>query len=228
MFTLCRWNLPLARFLGAAALILTAVIGLSACGASSSTTSSAPTSPATTSRAITVPGRPIAEPNPPHSSSNPVVPHPSHGPSGFRVPKGDNSVPNFGQEARTSERQLAVAALTAFMRARANGEWSKVCDYVARADRRLPEGIAKQSQGKIAGCGAALKALMTGPRSEYADTLTHGIAALRIKGKAAFALFYGPHAQKYVMPMQKEGGMWKMAQLAPLPYPLGTPSTGAP
>jgi hypothetical protein len=51
-----------------------------------------------------------------------------------------------------------------------------------------------------------------------------GLAALRVKGDKAFALFYGPHAQQYMMPMVREGGAWKVTQLAPMAYPpAGSP-----
>jgi hypothetical protein len=201
------------------------LLGLVACGGggtSMSSTGSASIAPTTTSDAVTVPGRPAAEP-PPRASGS-VRALTSHGAKGFRVPRGDNSVPDFGQEAHASQRQLAIAALTAYMRARARGEWSKMCEYLARPIHRQMESFIKTSKGKLNGCGPVLSKLITGPPSERADTLTDGVAALRVKEKTAFALFYGPNTVKYVMPMQSEGGAWKMTQLAPLPYPLGTPA----
>ncbi len=66
---------------------------------------------------------------------------------------------------------------------------------------------------------------MSGHEAERVDTLTNGVAALRIEEKTAFALFYGPNAEKYVIPMQNEDGAWKMTQIAPLHYPLGASTT---
>ncbi len=230
MFALYSWNLPLARFLGAAGLILTAILGLSACGGGgSTTTSSAILAPATTvTTATTTPtvvaAKPSGEaPRPLSSSAS------KKGAAGFRVTKGDNSIPDFGREAHPSERQRAVAALTAFLRARANGEWSKMCKYLSRPNLRLFHGFAEHSKGRAMDCGAVLAALQKkSSAAERADPLTSGLAALRIKGKSAFALFHGANNNKYVMPMQNEGGAWKVTQLAPLPYPLGTPSNGVP
>lgn len=221
-------RLPLFRGLGSCVGIAAMATGLAACGGGGPSTSStsATTTSAPTSRPVTVPSRPSHKPQPRTSSS--VTAHPSHGPAGFRVRTGDNSIPDFGREAPASQRQLAVAALTAFMRARARGEWAKVCEYLARPNHKFLESFMKASKGKIKSCGAALGGLMTGPASSRADTLTHGVSALRIKGKTAFALFYGSGSSKYVMPMRNEGGAWKMTQLAPLPYPLGTPTTGTP
>jgi hypothetical protein len=249
MFVLCRWDLPLSRFLGAvgkqdhgvtkelpkrrpsrvtnplggAGLILTAALGLSACGgAGNTTTSSATSAPATT--VTTTPTATVAKPSgeAQHSSSSSA---PKKGAAGFRVTKGDNSIPDFGREAHPSERQRAVAALTTFLRARANGEWSKMCRYLARPNLRLLDGFARNPKGKSMDCGSVLAALQKKASSaERADPLISGLAALRIKGKSAFALFHGANNNKYVMPMQNEDGAWKMTQLAPLPYPLGTPA----
>jgi hypothetical protein len=203
------------------------LLGLVACGGggtSTGSTGAAAVTPTTASGAVTVPGRPAGEPQPSTRVSDAAVVGSSRGAAGFRVSRGDNSVPDFGREAQASQRQLAVGALTAFMRARASGEWSKVCEHLARPVLRQLESFAKTSKGRLKGCGPVLGALMTGPASERADTLTHGVAALRINEKTGFALFYGPSSGKYVMPMQNERGIWKMTQLAPLPYPLGTPA----
>ncbi|HEY7933989.1 MAG TPA: hypothetical protein VID48_09200 [Solirubrobacteraceae bacterium] len=143
------------------------------------------------------------------------------------MPKGDNSIPDFGHEAHASDRQHAVAALTAFLRARAGGEWSKMCDYLARSNRRAMEGFARISTEKPTDCGSVLGTLQKkASAAERADPLTAGVTAFRLKGKNAFALFYGPKHQQYVMPMVNEAGAWKMTQLAALPYPLGAPAAG--
>jgi hypothetical protein len=216
-------------------MLLAAILlatGLAACGGAGSTTTSSVTSgavPATTvTTTTTTPtvtaAKPGGEALHPSSSSAP-----KKGAAGFRVTKGDNSIPDFGREAHPSERQRAVAALTAFLRARANGEWSKMCKYVARPNLRLLEGFARNPKGKSMDCGSVLAALQKKASSaERSDPLTSGLAALRIKGKGAFALFHGANNNKYVMPMQNEGGKWKMTQMAPLPYPLGAPAQAPP
>jgi hypothetical protein len=113
--------------------------------------------------------------------------------------------------------------LAAFLRARADGEWSKACIYLTAPTRRQLKTFARASQGKSKGsCGPALAALSTRePVAARIDTLTSGIAALRVQGQSAFALYHGPNNTRYVMPMINENGIWKVSQLAPLPYPLG-------
>ena len=208
------------------ALVLS-TLGLVACGGSRPANPASgvvSVAPPTTGGAITVPGRPAGNtPRPVSGAAAGAVS--SRGTTGFRVPRGDNSIPDFGQEANATQRRLALNQLTAFMRARAKGEWSKACDHLASPTRQQLESFAKSSGSTPNGCGLAFAALMSGHEAERLDTLTNGVAALRIKGKTAFALFYGPNAEKYVMPMQNEDGAWKMTQIAPLHYPLGASAT---
>jgi hypothetical protein len=57
-----------------------------------------------------------------------------------------------------------------------------------------------------------------------ANPLSGGLAAFRVKSPHAFALFYGPHNQQYMMPMASESGEWKVNQLDPIPWPIGAPA----
>ena len=86
-------------------------------------------------------------------------------------------------------------------------------------------GTAGAAAGATRSCAKVLAALSRGPASIRADTLTGGLAVLRVQGTIAFALWHGPGASKYVMPMRNEGGAWKVTEFAPLPYPLGAPAS---
>lgn len=218
-------------------------IGLVACGGGSGTTSATtttvaevpspaatattpatPTATTTTSRPTTTPTSPAATTPRPSTPSGSTGSE-SKGPAAsFKVKHGDNSIPDFGGEAPTTERQRATAALAAFLGARASGDWSRACTYLSAPTRKQIEMFARSSKGK-ASCGTILAALSRGSTTADEDTLTGGIASLRIKGETAFALYHGPHSSKYVMPMRNEGGAWKMGELAPLAYPLGSTST---
>jgi hypothetical protein len=217
------------------ALLLLAVAvsagGLAACGEGNSTASTATPSvasaPAATSAppastpTVTTPSTTATTPRP--ESSSGAAPSGSGGAAAsFRAPRGDNSIPDFGSEAPTSQRARATAALAAFLHARASGDWSTACSHLAASTRKQLETFTRASKGATKGCASVLAALSTGPTAARADTLTGGVLALRIKGTSAFALYHGPHNSKYVMPMLNEGGAWKMGQLAPLAYPLGS------
>jgi hypothetical protein len=147
------------------------------------------------------------------------------GAASFRVPGADNSIPDFGGEAPVAERERAAAALAAFLNARAGGRWAKACAYLARATHTQLERVGGAAKGNAGGCGMALRALSSGggggTSGLHSETLAGAVAALRVEGKRAFALYHGRDKGKYVMPMVNEGEVWKVGELAPLSYPIG-------
>lgn len=210
--------------------------GLLACGGGGSSTTTvtsnaAVAAPTTTTTTSSTPAATAPKPTtstqsaPARPATKTSTTHVSAAASKFLVKGGDNSIPEYGQEAATSERARAQAVLTTFLRARAHGEWSRVCTELTAPTRLQLERLLKAAKGKVGaihGCGGILAALSGAAAARTTPQLT-GVASLRVKGDVAFVLFYGPHATKYVMPMRNEGGAWKVSQLTPLPYPLGTP-----
>jgi hypothetical protein len=205
----------------------TTTVTSSAAAAAPTTTAAttASTPAATTPKPTTSTQSTQSAPSPP--ATQPSTTHVSAAASKFVVKGGDNSIPEYGQEAAAAERARAQAVLTTFLHARAHDEWSRVCTELTAPTRQQLEGLlrAVKAKGKLRtlhGCAGVLAALSGGAAGRATPQLT-SVAALRVKGDVAFALFYGPHDVKYVMPMRNEGGAWKVGQLAPLPYPLGTP-----
>ena len=143
------------------------------------------------------------------------------GSSSFRTLGGDNSIQNFGNEADTGEVEAATAALDSYLQARSKGDWSESCAYLAKAAVAPLEQLASSSsQLKGKGCGAILAALEGRvPAASRASTLTAGVAALRVDGERAFALYHGPDGVNYFVPMVKEDGKWKVGALAPSEFP---------
>jgi hypothetical protein len=209
-------------------------IGLAACGGGSSSSSTASTAaPSAASTATTTPpaganpaGKAAAKPAAGETGGKASRPSPPSGPAAaFHTPHGDNSIPNYGAEAPASQRAGATAALRRYLVARAGGEWSTACAYLGGTVRSQLETLVKASGGKAKGCAAAYAILSAHiPAAQRANPLSGALAVLRVKGEKAFALFYGPHNQKYMMPMAREGGAWKVNQIAPVAYPLGAPT----
>lgn len=200
------------------------VVGLPACGgglsasstiqgSTSTTTSSVPANPQVATHQSAAKAR--------HSSGS----VPAGGAAAFRIGGADNSIPDYGEEANAAERSAAGTTLAAYLGALANGQWSKACPHVASSLRRSLERLASTGkQLKVAGCARDLKALVGRIPSVRADPLTGALAAFRVKGAQAFALFEGPHRRKYYMPMASQGGAWRFTQTAPDAYPLGAPT----
>ena len=150
------------------------------------------------------------------------------GAAAFLTPQGDNSIPEYGSEAPSAQRSEATAALRAYLVAREGGDWEAACAGMASPVRGQVEVLANASNTKVSGCEGAYAALSKySPPSERANPLGGAIAALRVKADKAFALFYGPHNQQYMMPMVSEGGAWKVNQIAPVAYPIGAPVSAA-
>jgi hypothetical protein len=143
------------------------------------------------------------------------------GSAGFRTPGGDNSIQNFGEEADAVELGAASVVLAAYLRARGKDDWARECVYLARsAVAPLEELASRSAEIKGKGCAAVLATLMgSTPVSTRADTLTGGIASLRVQGDRAFALYHGPGGVDYFLPLTKEDGEWKIGSLAPSEFP---------
>lgn len=136
----------------------------------------------------------------------------------FVEPEVDNSIPTFGADAPARARARAEDSLRRYLAARAGGAWGRACAGLAASLRSQVEGL-----GGGRSCSAAYAALSAGqPASSRAASLTGKLVSLRVKGRSGFALWVDRHGQKYVMPMAREDGRWRVAQIAPVPYPLGS------
>ena len=117
--------------------------------------------------------------------------------------------------------------LRAYLVAWEGGNWSAACARMGAPVRGQVEALAKASKGKAVDCEEAFVTLSKyGSASERVNPLSGGLAAFRVKGDKAFALFYGPHNQQFMMPMVEEGGAWKVNQIGPVTYPPGAPPAG--
>lgn len=138
----------------------------------------------------------------------------------LKVKGGDNSVQEFGAEADASEFAAAATALHNFLDARAAKDWGAACEYLAKSVAASLEKLAAQAkQVEDTSCGGILEKL-TNPdamqlleeEAEKAD-----VRSLRVEGAQAFVLYTGLDDTVLAMPMNDEGGSWKVASLAGTP-----------
>jgi hypothetical protein len=147
----------------------------------------------------------------------------------FLVSSGDNSIPTYGSEASGSQRAAAEQALSGYLAARAEGDWQAACSLMSASVTKQLALLAGEADGGKPSCAAAYAKLSErAPASARADPLIHGLASLRVESPHAFALFYGPGSQQYMMPLEDEGGAWKVTQIAPVAWPIGAPSQSSP
>ena len=206
-------------------LLAAAALGLAACGGGGSSTSSTQAQSGSTTTSATTPSTPSTTPRParPSGPSTAAARRAAGRAAPFVQPHADNSIPDYGTEAPTSERERAGSEIGAYLTVRAEGNWAAACTYLSKPTRQGFERLAaSSSSGKAAGCAKIYAALSSRvPTSERANTLIHGLSSLRAKGVNGFALYVGPHGQQYVMPVRHEGGRWKPTQLSPIAYPVG-------
>lgn len=133
----------------------------------------------------------------------------------FLKPGAKNKIATFGQEADSDEREAASEVLEENLQARAAGDWSTQCSSLsAKAIKKVAENPA--AEGIKGGCAKQLEAQgvpLNETKAIRANTMKGPIAALRIKGKKAYALYHGTKGVDYAMSMEKEGDEWKVASL---------------
>jgi hypothetical protein len=143
----------------------------------------------------------------------------------FLVAEGDNSIPTYGSEASAPVRGEAERILSGYLRARQAKDWPAAC---AAISAQVAKQLALLSgQSVKAPCPKAYAALAAqGSAAERADPMLGGLVSLRVERPHAFALFYGPGKQRYMMPLEEEGGGWKVTQIQPVPWPVGSSPNG--
>jgi hypothetical protein len=146
----------------------------------------------------------------------------------FLVPGGDNVVQTFGEEASTRERQRAFRVIAAWMKARAAQNWKKDCSYFSRAYKHglVATDAVQVTNGKVTTCPAALAYFGHLASGSYKNNLTGPIDSLRVgenlesvEGRqviGAYAQYHGNDGRDWVIPMEREGGEWKIAKAAPI------------
>lgn len=136
-----------------------------------------------------------------------------------RTKGGDNSIQNYGEESGESELREAAEAVHGFYVARADEEWAKACSYLTKSTTQQFEELASRSpQLKGKGCASVLQAFTRPlpPSVERETTLVDAIS-LRQEGERAFLIYRGAEDKAYAIPMQQEGGAWKVGSLAGTP-----------
>lgn len=129
----------------------------------------------------------------------------------------DNELGEYGAEASSEEREAASAVLEENLEARGSGDYATQCATLAA---NIVKGIEKEGPalGGSTNCASKLGAeAKKVPPYILADTLGKPIAALRVKGTSAYALYHGNDGKDYAMKMTKEGGVWRVSSLTTIP-----------
>ena len=145
----------------------------------------------------------------PNEGTNRVAP-------GVPTTKGsDNSVQEFGVEARSEERVRAAQVLQAYLAFRAARDWARACSYLSASVKAGLKRIRGKAQGegsKPSGCAETMRTLLAGaPRSAPRSAADIRVLSLRVRGTQALLLYRDGKGTPSVIPMAREGGEWKVA-----------------
>lgn len=138
------------------------------------------------------------------------------GATSFAKDAKSKEIVGFGEEAGASDREAASAVLSENLKARQAADFADQCRSLGKAGLETVLNAIKEVKAARAKCPSELKSLaepLQGSKSVRADTLTGPIAALRIKGNKAYALYHGSDGNDYAMPMEKEGGKWLVGSI---------------
>jgi hypothetical protein len=122
-----------------------------------------------------------------------------------------NLVPKFGEEAPEKEREEVNVIVTENLKARAAADFATQCKTLGAKGMAEVPGAKNQKN-----CAAALKKFaepLAGTKKAREDTLKGSIAALRVKGDKGWALYHGAGGKDYAVPLEKEGGTWKVSSV---------------
>ncbi len=142
----------------------------------------------------------------------------------FLTKGGDNSIQEYGTEGDDSELTEAAEVLHAFLVARADEDWARMCSYLAESEVKSLEELGSQSpQLKDKGCPAVVKALAAEPlpATTKRELTEVDAASLRIEEHEAFLIYNGPKDTGYFIRMEDEGGTWKVGGISPTAFPGG-------
>jgi hypothetical protein len=152
-------------------------------------------------------------------------PHIAHHDSGggsaqFKTKGGDNSIPEYGEEASDAEREAAASSLHAYLDSLAAHRWAAACSYMSLGLAAGLERLSSLSKEHpdLEGCPEILAALNGRvPQSALDAAAQADVASLRIEDDRGMALYRGAGGQGYAMPMAREEGGWRVAALAGTP-----------
>jgi hypothetical protein len=176
---------------------------------------SKPAAPPSGQSAATAPA-----PGPPAAAFHPRPHQDSGGGSAQLIaPGGDNSVPEFGQEARGAEFKAAARALHNLLDARAERNWAAACRYLSKATKAgLAQLGSRVPQLKGTGCPTQLGAVTgTIAKAKLREAAIANLISARIQGDRAFLIYRGAHGQVEAVAALREGGAWKVASLGAVP-----------
>jgi len=137
----------------------------------------------------------------------------------FYIPGGDNGYQLYGHEGTPAERRQASEVVERWTRARAAKKWAQDCSYLSRTYKHslVKKDAFVVTNGRVKTCPAALRYFGPQASGTVGYNMAGPVASLRVGEGTAYAQYHGRGGTDWIVPMEREGGEWKVALSAPLP-----------
>lgn len=128
--------------------------------------------------------------------------------------KGSPEIVKFGKPAPASDAEAASKVLAENLEARESGDFAGQCASLTVVAQGEIVGAASKAKAKE--CPKKLEELampLSGTAALRVNTFDGTIDELRMEGQKAWALYHGNNSKNYAIPLQLEGGAWKVAAI---------------
>lgn len=127
----------------------------------------------------------------------------------------DSPLLEFGQEDSGAELEEATKAVHAFFVGRATGDFESACAQLGESILSRVEHLATNSTGlKDTSCASFLKSFLRLSAKERRDSTTVDGGSLRREGANGYLIYAGVGDTVFAMPLEEEGGEWKLGSLS--------------
>ena len=129
---------------------------------------------------------------------------------------GDNSIQEYGVEAPAAERVEASRVFQAYLDARLEGDWALACSYLSGSTKRQLASFGGQARGQSPpDCAQTMRAFTQGvPKAALRSAADINVLSMRVEGDQAFLLYRDGENLPSAVPMNEEGGAWKVSAIA--------------
>ena len=131
---------------------------------------------------------------------------------------GDNSIQEFGVEAPSDDRVQASRVFQAYLNARLDGDYALACSYLSESMKRQLAsfgGQAHRAGGRAPDCAQVMRAFTQGvPKEALRNAAQINVLSMRVEDEQAFLLYRDGEDLPSSIPMNEEGGAWKVAAIA--------------
>lgn len=129
----------------------------------------------------------------------------------------ESALLDFGAEGSDAELEQAADAVSGFLEARSKEDWEAMCNQLSGAMVNKLENLATNSTSLSDTSCASFLETYTQLSAQELDETSADAGSLRHAGEKGYLIYSGPDELVYAMPMDEEGGEWRVAGISAKP-----------